>query len=354
MAACAFAGTPAAGGQGNPDQVNDPPTGTSYGCGRAGSPLFQGFIPSRRQLSAVELRLRAGGAIAAGGVSFPVRIRRGSPTGDVLGQALATVPAPDPLGVTWLGHVDFAQPLVLEPEGTFVIEGPSLPDSIVTWMGTEFGTSPSYPGGMAFSCGGSPNPPLDLNFVTFMPADGSAPETSISQGPDEGSLNQERAASVVFAGADDLSYASKLRFTCSLDGSPGTACTSPYTASGLSDGGHVFTVQARDEAGKADASPATLSWKVDATPPHQPRVRGPHRTRNARPLFVFTASDTIDPASTLRFRCSLDSRRLRACGRSVRPLLRDGAHLLRVAALDRAGNRSAVIVFRVVRLSDKR
>src|SRR5262245_59120033 len=242
MAACALAGTPTASAHGIPDQVNDPPTGTSYGCGAPGSPLFQGFLPARRQLAAVELRVRAGGSIPAGGVSFPVRIRRGSPTGEVLGEATATVPAPHPLGVTWLAHVDFTQPLVLEPEGTFVVEGPSLPDNIVTWMGTDFGTSPTYPGGTAFTCGGSAVPTFDLNFVTFTPADASPPETSISQSPAEGSLTQVRAASLAFAGTDDLSYASKLRFTCSLDGSPGTACTSPYTGSGLSDGTHVFTV----------------------------------------------------------------------------------------------------------------
>lgn len=349
MAACALAGATAAVADGTADQVNDPPTGTSFGC--PGGSLYQGFLPSRRLLSAVELRVRAGGSIPAGGVSFPVQIRRDSPTGEVLGEATATVPAPDPLGVTWLAHADFNPPLVLEPEGTFVIVGPSLPPNIVTWMGTQVGADPTYPGGTAFNCIGDPVPELDLNFLTFTSADGGPPETSISQGLDDGSLTQARAASFTFAGADDLSYASKLRFTCSLDGSPGAPCTSPYTTSALSDGDHLFTVQATDEAGNTDASPASRSWKVDATPPRQPSVHGPHRTRAARPLFVFTANDTIDPPTALRFRCSVDSRQLRACRRSVRPLLRDGPHLLRVAAVDRAGNTSAVTIFPVVRLA---
>jgi hypothetical protein len=349
----ALAVVAAAGAHGSPDQVNDPHTGTSAGCGGS-APLYQGFLPSRRQLSAVELRLRAGGSFPMGGASFPVRIRRTSPAGEVVGQATASVQGPVPVGGVVLHHVDFVPALVLEPEGTFVIEGPALHDSILTWMIND-GSSPNpYTRGTAFSCGGGAIEDVDLNFITFTPADAAVPQTSISEGPTEGSLSRARAISIGLMGTDDLSYASKLRFACSLDGSPPAACTSPFTSSGLPDGKHTFTAQAIDEAGNADTSPALVSWTVDATPPRKPTVRGPRTTTNARPRYAFAAVDTVDPASKLRFLCSLDSRRLRPCTRSIRPRLRRGPHLLRVAAVDQAGNRGSVTTVRVIRLVSTR
>jgi hypothetical protein len=89
--AAGFVSTAAAAGI--PDQVNDPQTGTSYGCGGAAA-LYQGFLPSRKQLAAVELRLRAGGSFPAQGVNFPVRIHRGGPAGEIIGSATASVAGP--------------------------------------------------------------------------------------------------------------------------------------------------------------------------------------------------------------------------------------------------------------------
>jgi hypothetical protein len=343
----ALAVVPAASAQGIPDQVNDPQTGVSFGCGNL--PLFQGFLPSRRLLSAVQLRLHPGETFPAGGTSFPVRIRRGSPGGEVVGQATASVPGPIPVGTTVLVQVDFAPALVLEPEGTFVIEGP-LADIGLFWSGTSMNP---YSRGTAFGCQGEPVENTDFNFITFTPRDTGAPQTRISTGPKQGSSSRVRSIRVAFAGADDLSYASKLRFACTLDGSPSAACISPYTASELAQGRHVFSVQASDEAGKVDASPAVVSWTVDATPPRKPTVRGPRTTQMARARFLFAASDKVDPVRKLHFLCSLNSRRLRPCARSFSPRLRRGLNLLRVAAVDRAGNRSATTIVRVVRLLRK-
>jgi hypothetical protein len=104
---------------------------------RQPSALYQGFLPSRRLLSALQLRLHPGETFPAGGTSFPVRIRRGSPGGEVVGQATASMPGPSPVELSVLAEVDFAPALVLEPEGTFVIEGPLQSDSGPTWSGTD-------------------------------------------------------------------------------------------------------------------------------------------------------------------------------------------------------------------------
>jgi large repetitive protein len=240
--------------------------------------------------------------------------------------------------------------LVLEPEGTFVIEGPALNDAVLTWMGAE--TNP-YPRGTSFNCGGGAVEAVDFNFLTFTPPDAAPPETTISDGPQEGDFSRENELLIAFAGSDDLSYASKLTFSCSLDGSAAAPCTSPYMQTALSDGEHTFAVRARDEAGKVDETPAAVSWTVDATPPSKPTVHGPRKTRSAHPRYEFQAHDGIDRPTDLLFRCSLDSRRLHPCGGSLRPTLRPGVHVLRAAAVDRAGNKSATATLRILRIGRK-
>src|SRR6185437_14773693 len=58
-------------------------------------------------------------------------------------------------------------------------------------------------------------------------------------------------------------------FACRLDGGSATACTSPATYTGLSDGQHTFSV-ASTTSGGTDPSPATAQWTVDTTAPSRP------------------------------------------------------------------------------------
>ncbi|MEI6448231.1 MAG: hypothetical protein WCO96_10200, partial [Actinomycetes bacterium] len=57
-------------------------------------------------------------------------------------------------------------------------------------------------------------------------------------------------------------------FTCSVDGGPFGACSSPRTLTGLSEGSHSFVVLARDAAGNV-SDPGTAEWYVagDFPPP---------------------------------------------------------------------------------------
>jgi hypothetical protein len=55
-------------------------------------------------------------------------------------------------------------------------------------------------------------------------------------------------------------------FVCSLDSSGFTACSSGQTYSGLGQGSHTFSVEAKDSSGNL-STPASFPWTVDTTPP---------------------------------------------------------------------------------------
>jgi pimeloyl-ACP methyl ester carboxylesterase len=99
-------------------------------------------------------------------------------------------------------------------------------------------------------------------------------------------------------------------------------------------------VTAIDQAGNRDTSPAVHAWTVDRRPPTAPVVRGLRRTVSATPFYRLSAKDSVTKASALRFRCRLNTRRLRRCAARPRLHLARGKHVLHVEALDEAGNRS--------------
>ena len=80
----------------------------------------------------------------------------------------------------------------------------------------------------------------------------------------------------------------------------------------------------------------------DKTAPSAPKVLGPRQTSNVAPTFRFRSSDRDDPPSKLRFRCAFDSRKLHPCRARLRQRLKVGKHVLRVRAVDLAGNASRV------------
>jgi len=126
-------------------------------------------------------------------------------------------------------------------------------------------------------------------------------------------------------------------FTCALDGAAYSACTSPYTVSGLGTATHTVSVKAVDKAGNVSAAAAS-SWDVDVTPPAPPALVGPGRTRNTQPTVSITGS-----ADTASLTCSLDSAPSSACTTSwtAGSPLADGDHTLAVVAADALGNAAA-------------
>jgi hypothetical protein len=320
---------PAAFAHGEPDQVNDVPTSMGVNCERDGQALFQSFTPSVRLLAAVDLRVEPPFVRPPARVQVVLRVVRGvSPGGDLLGTAtafttLSTAP--------YLLHFDFAAPLVLEPPGAYGLELPS--SSSVLWLQTE---ADSYARGSSSACG---IPFLTRDFLsqTLAPPDERPPETVLVSGP-SGLVNRGNTT-VNVRGEDDLTYPAEVGFWCELDGRPHSCSSSTKLL--VADGSHRLVIAAIDKAGNTDPTPVTVEWRVDTVPPPTPSVRGPRLTSRRVATYRFVS------LAAAGFRCAVDRAALRRCSSPLKVRLSRGRHVLRVQAIDDAGNASAPAIVRI-------
>jgi hypothetical protein len=178
---------------------------------------------------------------------------------------------------------------------------------------------------------------------TFVPASGFGqivlvsgsripPETRFTSGPRNGAQVREEKT-FEFTGTDDVAPLDELRFQCRVDAEQWSDCDSPLGGV-AADGWHTLRVRAVDDMLNVDPSPAQRRWRIDTRPPSKPKVV--HRETSVS----FTAHDRGTPSKQIHFRCAVDSRRFHACARRVR--VSAAEHVLRVRAVDPAGNESAV------------
>ncbi len=101
------------------------------------------------------------------------------------------------------------------------------------------------------------------NTVTSNPAttarDHIPPDTTITSMP-------ANPSDVFTATFEFTSTKPNSTFECSLDVAVFTPCTTLWTVGPLAPGTHTFRVQAKDPAGNLDQTPATYTWRVNATP----------------------------------------------------------------------------------------
>ncbi len=90
--------------------------------------------------------------------------------------------------------------------------------------------------------------------------DNAAPNTSIDSSPSDPS--NATGPSFTFSSSEGGST-----FECRLDGGSWSACTSPKSYAGLTQGSHTFEVRATDTAGNTDATAASFTWALDTTDP---------------------------------------------------------------------------------------
>jgi hypothetical protein len=158
--------------------------------------------------------------------------------------------------------------------------------------------------------------------------DTSPPDTTITGGPANSSTS---GPTVSFT----FSSEAGATFQCRMDSGSFSACTSPFTATGLTDGSHTFHVRALDAAGNVDASPATRTWTVDATPPETTVTGGPPAGSTTGPGVSFTFSSEAGAT----FECRLHTGTFSPCT-SPQSLtgLTTGVYTFSVRAIDAVGN----------------
>ncbi|MFL5846685.1 MAG: hypothetical protein ACJ762_18540 [Solirubrobacteraceae bacterium] len=171
-------------------------------------------------------------------------------------------------------------------------------------------------------------------FTVVEAPDTTAPDTTASA-----ATVLKRTATISFSSTEPGSS-----FLCRLDGGAYAACTSPGTFSNLTHGSHTVDVVAVDAAGNPDASPASVTFAVDAKAPNT----------KLRKVSVRGTTATIRFSSTEKgstFSCRLDARKARACrsGQRYRGLAR-GKHRVRVWAIDKAGNKDPTPAKRTFRV----
>ena len=191
--------------------------------------------------------------------------------------------------------------------------------------------------------------------TTHMPADGFgdlvvvsgsriAPDTTITAGPPEGSQTADYG-DWEFTGSDDVTPAADLTYECKVDDGEWSSCETPFGPATTVDGWHTLSIRALDDMLNADPTPAMRRWRIDTLSPSKPKVARLGRTLH------FSAKDSGTPSRQLRYRCAIDSKRLHACGKSVRFRFPARRHVVRVRAIDPAGNESDL---RIVRLAGRR
>jgi hypothetical protein len=127
-------------------------------------------------------------------------------------------------------------------------------------------------------------------------------------------------------------------FLCQLDGSGFSACSSPASYSGLSQGSHAFSVLAQDTSNNQSAA-ASFTWTINTTPPPTPTLTSTpaNPTNQTGASFSFT-----DTQGGVNFFCQLDGSTFNTCtSPTAYAGLIQGSHTFSVKAQDSAGNQSA-------------
>jgi hypothetical protein len=131
-------------------------------------------------------------------------------------------------------------------------------------------------------------------------------------------------------------------FLCQIDGSAFSACSSPKTYSGLTEGKHSFSVRAQDAAGNRSGI-ASFAWTVDTTPPPIPVITSTPANPTNKTSASFNFSDT---EKKVIFLCQLNGSAFSACSSPTKYTgLAVGSHTFSVKAQDAAVNQSSPASF---------
>jgi hypothetical protein len=164
----------------------------------------------------------------------------------------------------------------------------------------------------------------------------TAPDTTITAGP-SGTVNSPSAS---FSFTATITGST---FTCSLDGAAFSACTSPKTYSGLTNGPHTFQVAATNQ-GSTDSTPASRTWTIDTIAPTGVAITSPANGAvvSGQVTITATANDNVGLASVNFYidgaQADSDISAPYTTTWNTNKLKSGTSHTLYVIAVDSAGN----------------
>jgi len=120
--------------------------------------------------------------------------------------------------------------------------------------------------------------------------DATPPETSIADGPADGSSSSQTAYTFAFSASEGGSTFACRVYSASVTPPPFVPCSgaSGHAASGFAPGSYIFEVRSTDGVGNVDPSPAERSFTVTASPASSQATGGPSGA----------ATPTLTPALT--------------------------------------------------------
>jgi outer membrane protein OmpA-like peptidoglycan-associated protein len=148
-------------------------------------------------------------------------------------------------------------------------------------------------------------------------------------------VTKQTSATFTFTG-DETNGSFECRF--GSDGVVWSACTSPATITGMTDGNKRFSIRQLDEAGNP-SDPEIVTWTVDRTAPLAPTIttKPGARSGSTEPTFAWTGAEAGGT-----YECALDGASFTACtsgsGFSVSG---ETSHTFQVRQVDAAGNPGA-------------
>jgi hypothetical protein len=232
----------------------------------------------------------------------------------------------------------------------------ATPTAIVAAMeasATEFHriTSPNAVGagmvdalGAITAIGGAPvdDPPSFV--VPSLSAEEAEPAPTVSITKKPGPLSKENRPTFEFTSNRPVS------FTCQVDGGAPQPCASPYVVpTALGDGEHGFVVTGTDAQGRSGSS-GVYKFVVDTKAPKVTIVRHPKKLVRTQKKSIVARFELRASEAPVTFYCQVDKLPLRICGKSFHRRFTPGHHVLKVRAMDQAGNiaaKSTVFRFRV-------
>jgi hypothetical protein len=171
--------------------------------------------------------------------------------------------------------------------------------------------------------------------VGLQPPADPAPTPVITSNP----ANPTNQTSASFSFSDTQAG---VTFSCQLDGSAFSACTSPTTYAGLGEGSHTFAVEA-ENAANIPSNAASFTWTIDITPPPVPTITSTPANPTNHTSASFSFSDV---QAGVTFLCQLDGNAIAACSSpKTYTGLSQGSHTFRVKAQDAATNQSNPVNF---------